>query len=161
MKFVVDGMLGGLARWLRMLGYIVDYDSRTNDDNLLRIADEENMVLLTRDEQLYERAQAKNLSSLLVLGETEGERLGQLARVMGISLVIEMAETRCPECGSRLNEVSKEDVSSVVPAASLKMYSQFWRCTSVECGKVYWVGSHWKQIHHTLEEARRIARLRG
>lgn len=152
-------MLGGLARWLRILGYIAAYDSKTDDENLLQIARQEEMILLTRDEELNKRAQAKNISSLLVQGEKEEERLAQLAKSLGISLDIDMAKTRCPECGSELQEVSKEEVSSSVPSASLKMYDQFWKCKSRECAKVYWVGSHWKQIHHTLEEARRIASI--
>jgi len=142
-----------------MLGYIAEYDSKTDDENLLRIAGQEEMILLTRDEELYKRAQAKNISSLLVHGEKEEERLGQLAKTLGISLDIDMVKSRCPECGSELQEASKEEVSNSVPSASLKMYDQFWKCESTECARVYWVGSHWKQIHHTLEEARRIASI--
>ncbi len=142
-----------------MLGYAADYDSKADDGNLLRIARQEGMDLLTRDEELYKRAQAKNISSILVLGEKEEERLGQLGKTLGISLDIDMAKTRCPECGSELQEASKEEVSRVVPSASLRMYDQFWKCESKECAKVYWLGSHWKQIHHTLEEARRIASI--
>lgn len=143
-----------------MLGYSADYDSKMDDDNLLRIAQEQDVILLTRDEQLYDRAQARKVSSFLVMGETEEERLGRLARDLGISLNIDMAETRCPECGTSLREAAKEEVSHSVPEASLRMYHQFWKCTNPECGKVYWVGSHWKQIHHTLQEARKIASIR-
>ncbi len=79
MRFLVDGMLGGLARWLRILGQDVRYDASMNDNELLRIAHEENMVLLTRDEELYERAMARKIQSALVLGETEETRLAQIA----------------------------------------------------------------------------------
>ena len=157
MKFVVDGMLGGLARWLRMLGYIAEYDSKADDNSLLRISESPEIVLLTRDEELYERALSKKIHSVLVLGATEESRLGQLARTLGISLEIDMAQTRCPECGSELHEISKMEASGTVPAKSIELYDRFWKCTNVECGKTYWVGSHWKQIRHTLEEARKLA----
>lgn len=160
MRFVVDGMLGGLARWLRMLGHVVNYDSNRDDNSLLRIANEQGMILLTRDEELYNRAQARNIPSLLVMGETEERRLGYLAKALDISLDIDMAETKCPECGSELIRVSQDEVSNAVPVASLKKYSKFWKCANSDCGKVYWVGSHWKQIRQTLEEARRVASLR-
>jgi uncharacterized protein with PIN domain len=59
MRFLVDGMLGGLARWLRILGQEVRYDATAKDNDLLRIAHEENMVLLTRDEELVKRSRAR------------------------------------------------------------------------------------------------------
>jgi uncharacterized protein with PIN domain len=159
MRFLVDGMLGGLARWLRILGQEVRYDSNVTDNDLLRIAHEENMVLLTRDEELYRRAIARKIASALVLGETEEERLAQMASTFGVVLDADMAETKCPECGSDLKETPKNDLVDEVPQASLKLYNKFWKCTNRNCGKVYWVGSHWKQMRHTLEQARKLARL--
>jgi uncharacterized protein len=158
MRFLVDGMLGGLARWLRILGQDVIYDSSAEDNDLLRLAQEENMILLTRDEELYRRASAKKITSALVLGETEEERLAQMADTFGVSLKADMAETRCPECGSELRQRPKKELANEVPPASLKLYDEFWSCTNTNCGKVYWVGSHWKQIRRTLEEANKQAR---
>src|SRR5207253_9460984 len=78
LKFVVDGMLGGLARSLRMLGYVTEYDSKADDNILLRNSQTPDTVLLTRDEELYNRALAKSIRSVLVLGDTEEAGLGQL-----------------------------------------------------------------------------------
>jgi len=158
MRFLVDGMLGGLARWLRILGQEVRYDSSAKDNDLLRIAHQENMVLLTRDEELYRRAIAWKITSALVLGETEEERLAQMASTFGVLLDADMAETKCPECGSDLKETPKNVLAGEVPLASLKLYDKFWKCTDLNCGKVYWVGSHWKQIRQTLDDARKLAR---
>ena len=157
MRFLVDGMLGGLAKWLRILGQDVRYDASTKDDELLRVAHEENMVLLTRDEELYQRAIARKIPSAMVLGETEEERLAQIASTFGLHLDVNMAKTKCPECGSDLKETPKSDLADEVPKASLKMYDRFWKCTNQNCEKVYWVGSHWDRIRQTLEEARKLA----
>jgi len=157
MRFLVDGMLGGLAKWLRILGQDVRYDASTKDDELLRVAHEENMVLLTRDEELYQRAIARKIPSAIVLGETEEERLAQIASTFGLHLDVNMAKTKCPECGSDLKETPKSDLADEVPKASLKTYDRFWKCTNQNCGKVYWVGSHWDRIRQTLEEARKLA----
>ncbi|OLD10337.1 MAG: hypothetical protein AUI93_07330 [Crenarchaeota archaeon 13_1_40CM_3_52_10] len=157
MRFLVDGMLGGLARWLRILGQDVRYDASTKDNELLRIAHEENMVLLTRDDELYRRAIARKIPTALVLGETEEERVAQIASTFGVDLDVNMAETRCPECGSGLKETPKSDVADAVPQASLRLYDRFWKCTKQNCGKVYWVGSHWNRIRQTLEEAKKLA----
>jgi uncharacterized protein len=159
MRFLVDGMLGGLARWLRILGQEVRYDSSAMDNDLLQMAKEGSMVLLTRDRELYQRAVAREIVSALILGETEEERLAQMATTFGVSLDVTMAKTKCPECGSDLKETSKNDVADKIPQESLKLYNEFWKCTNRNCGKVYWVGSHWKHIRQTLEEAKKLSRL--
>ncbi len=158
MNFIVDGMLGGLARWLRILGHSALYDSKFSDQTLLARA-AEGITLLTRDEELCKRALAKNLPVLLVSGQTESERLAQLSRSLGITLTIDIEKTLCPKCGSRLRYVSKEEVSGIVPVTSLRVYDRFWRCASSSCGKAYWMGSHWKQINQTLILARKLAGL--
>ena len=157
MRFVVDGMLGGLARWLRMLGYETMYEPNVDDDDLLQLSQKTQSALLTRDEELYRRAKKRNISSLLILGDAEDARLGQLAKNLGISLEINLTSTRCPECGSTLSEIAKDEAAKSVPATSLKLYDRFWRCTNDSCAKTYWVGSHWKRIRETLEDARRIS----
>ena len=158
MRFLVDGMLGGLAKWLRILGCDVRYDANTKDNDLLQIADDESMILLTRDKELYRRATVRKLQSALIIGETEPERLAQIARTFRIHLDVDMAKSRCPECGSDLKETSKSNVAGEVPQASLKLYDRFWKCTDQNCGKVYWVGGHWDRIRQTLEEARKLGK---
>jgi uncharacterized protein with PIN domain len=69
-------MLGGLARWLRMLGYIADYKSNADDNSLLRSSENPETVLLTRDEELYNRAVGKKIRSVLVIGYLTRDRHG-------------------------------------------------------------------------------------
>lgn len=149
-------MLGGLARWLRMLGYETQYEPNVNDDTLLQQSQASLAVLLTRDEELHTRAVKRNIGSVLVVGDREEIRLAQLSKNLGISLEINMTTTRCPICGSTISEISKDEAAKSVPPTSLKLYDRFWRCTNESCAKTYWVGSHWKRIHETLEEARKF-----
>lgn len=148
-------MLGSLARWLRMLGHDTKYDSRTSDNDLLNIAIDENRILLTRDEELYKRAQARSITSILAQGVEEAERLRFLSDKLQISLTVNMAATRCPQCNGELGKVSKSSVSNLVPVASLGLYDEYWRCNN--CDKVYWLGSHWKQIQATLDKAHNLS----
>ncbi len=140
-----------------MLGHTVIYSSHADDSSLLDVAHSQRMILLTRDEELHRRALAKNVASVLVTGDEEKERLAQLATALQMPLDIDMAETKCPECGRDLRETSKEEVSLLVPAASLELYEQFWMCRNLDCGRVYWMGSHWKQIKQTLAAAKELA----
>ena len=150
-------MLGSSARWLRMLGHETDYDRNLDDETLLQRSMSKNAILLTRDEELQRRANKLGIRSILVVGRTEPERLAHIAKSFALSLTIEMASTRCPECGSQTHEISKSEASHLVPATSVKVYDRFWKCNNSGCGKTYWVGSHWRKIEQTLDQARDIA----
>ncbi|MFB3888426.1 MAG: Mut7-C RNAse domain-containing protein [Candidatus Bathyarchaeia archaeon] len=151
MKFVVDGMLGKLTRWLRMMGHDVMYSTCVEDAELLAIAKEENRVLLTRDLELYQRAVGRGIEAYYVEGATEAERLAELARRFGVALSIDLEKSRCPRCNAKLNHVAKEEIAGAVEANTLKYYDVFWKCPG--CGHVYWQGAHWMKIRTTLKEA--------
>jgi len=68
-----------------MLGYETEYDSKADDNTLLELSKKQEAILLTRDEELYNRARAKNINSVLVTGEKEEVRLGQLVKTLCIS----------------------------------------------------------------------------
>ncbi|HKM51591.1 MAG TPA: Mut7-C RNAse domain-containing protein, partial [Candidatus Bathyarchaeia archaeon] len=45
MRFLLDGMLGKLTRWLRILGYDAEYSKNSSDNNLLSQAKDESRIL--------------------------------------------------------------------------------------------------------------------
>ena len=151
MKFVVDGMLGKLARWLRMMGHDVGYSNSMDDSELLTIAKKERKILLTRDFQLYRHAVAKEVDAFYVKGQTEEERLVELANRFNVKLEIDMATSRCPKCNTSIKPIPKEKVASRVEKNTFEHYTEFWQCTN--CGQVYWQGAHWTKIRETLRIA--------
>jgi uncharacterized protein with PIN domain len=167
MHFLLDGMLGKLARWLRMIGYEATYRNDYEDSDLLSIAKQDALTLLTSDQELYRTAIGRGIDCFLVEGRTEAERLAALAERYELNLHIDTAVSRCPLCGSPIREVPKSDVKELVPPATFNVYQTFWVCNNPACGKVYWQGSHWGKIDQTLETARKIleskrsARARG
>ncbi|MEM2465770.1 MAG: Mut7-C RNAse domain-containing protein [Candidatus Bathyarchaeia archaeon] len=156
MKFIVDGMLGKLTRWLRMLGHNVKYSNKLDDVKLISIAKREKRILLTRDLELYQQATAKGVQAFYVNGETEAERLAQLAKKFGISLDINIAVSRCPKCNTQVKPISKENVKGKVEETTYACYNEFWRCP--KCGQIYWQGAHWTRIRKTLETAKEFAK---
>lgn len=153
MKFVVDGMLGKLARWLRIVGQDVLYSNSVTDAELEEIAKDEKRAMLTRDFELYHHAVSRGIDALYVDGLNETEMLSQVASRFGFSLVPNMAISRCPKCNGRIQPVPKERISQKVMANTLHNYDGFWECP--DCGQVYWEGSHWTKILSVFREARK------
>jgi uncharacterized protein with PIN domain len=150
-KFVADGMLGKLSRWLRMMGHDVKYSAEFKDAELIALAKKERRVLLTRDLELYQRSTAKGVDAFYVEGKTEAERLSELANRFGIPLKINLEESRCPNCNTKIRPVPKEKVAGKVEDNTFKHYDAFWECP--KCKQVYWQGAHWTRIRATLREA--------
>jgi uncharacterized protein len=151
-NFIIDGMLGGLTRWLRMMGHDVKYSAQFDDVELLAVAKQEKRVLLTRDFALYVQATSKGLQTLYVDGETEPERLAEVAGRFNIPLQIDLTQSRCPKCNTKLSSVPKQQIQGKVEENTFKSYSEFWLCSN--CGAVYWQGAHWKNIETILRMAK-------
>ncbi|MGQ9551707.1 MAG: Mut7-C RNAse domain-containing protein [Candidatus Bathycorpusculaceae bacterium] len=149
---MADGMLGKLTRWLRMLGQDVVYSSSLDDAQLCSIAKKERRVLITRDLELYQYATAKGIVAFYLEGNTEVERLAELARRFDISLEVDLRTSRCPKCNARIRRIKKEDVASRVEKNTFAYYDDFWECS--KCGQIYWQGAHWDRIRKTLEDAK-------
>jgi uncharacterized protein with PIN domain len=152
LKFITNGMLGKLTRWLRMLGQDVNYSKSLDDKRLIKTAKVENRVLLTRDLKLYQLARKRGVDTALVEGVTEAEKLASLAERFNFKLEIDVTVSRCPKCNTLIRSVSKEGIVDRIPGATATYYEDFWECPG--CGQVYWQGSHWKRIEKTLTEAR-------
>jgi uncharacterized protein with PIN domain len=151
-NFIVDGMLGKLARWLRMMGHDAKYSNMADDADLLATAKKENRVLLTRDFALFEQAVAKNIGSYYVEGNVEPERLANVAARFDLPLEIDLEKSRCPKCNTKIAPVPKEEIAGGVEKNTLEHYDTFWKCPG--CKAVYWQGAHWTKIRATLEEAK-------
>jgi uncharacterized protein len=151
-RFLVDAMLGGLARWLRMLGQDVVYSVKFNDNELLELAKKENRALLTKDLELYKRAIAKGLDAFYVEDKTESGRLAAVSKRYGIPLEIDMDKSHCPICNTPIQTVNKEEIKTQLERNTYTYYDRFWRCPN--CGQIYWQGAHWKQIQQTLKQAK-------
>lgn len=151
-RFIADNMLGGLARWLRILGYDTVYERNMPDWMVLQRAELEDRIILTRDRALHRRALKKGLSSVFIWGIEVDEMLAQLASSTGIELSVDFSETRCPEDNAQLVKVDKDKIKDKVPRRVYELHDDFWLCP--RCGKAYWVGNHWKKIEEVLEDAR-------
>jgi uncharacterized protein len=150
-KFLADGMLGKLARWLRMLGQDVLYSVAFDDSELLELAKTEERVLLTKDFELYKRAIGRGMDAYYIEGKTEPERLAEVAKRYNLQLTIDMDKSHCPICNTKLQPTPKEQLKDELEKNTYTYYDKFWKCPN--CGQIYWQGAHWKQITQTLTQA--------
>lgn len=142
MKFLADVMLGKLGRWLRMFGYDTFIARVEQPDNeLLRIADKEKRIILTRDKSIKREGityyvKSKNLE----------DQLKDIVSHFKLEINFPK-ETRCPICNGLLGRVERG------PEGLETLESEmFWKCE--DCGKYYWKGSHWNKILKTIEKVR-------
>lgn len=144
-RFVVDTMLGRLARWLRAMGYDTAYPGQAEDSRLLDLARAEDRILVTRDGALARRAGARGC--LIRSGDVEG----QLAEALE-KLRLQAPETawlsRCMECNAVLEANGPESVRDRVPFRVLARHTRFMSCPG--CRRVYWWGSHADRIQERL-----------
>lgn len=153
--FAIDRMLGELARWLRLLGYDTQYFKDLNDDELIEYSKRENRVLVTCDQDLHSRAVRKGVRTLLLRPDSLVNRLALLARVYGIELEANPEDSRCALCNGEIHKV--DDMTKLigrVPPKILITNKEFWICG--KCGRIYWIGGHWKNIKKSVEEAKSL-----
>lgn len=143
LKLLADGMLGRLAKWLRLQGYDTAYDNEASDPQLARRARAEGRVLLTRDHELATR---RGLRTLLIHSENLEEQLQEVRRALGPPP--EPPLTRCAVCNATLDRVSPAEVADRVPPFVLRTQTSFHRCTG--CERVYWPGSHVQKMEELL-----------
>lgn len=142
-KFFADHMLKRLSRWLRFMGYDVEYPRKDVSDNeILKICGREGRILLTRDQELYGRY----ARSILIRSEDFRDQVVQVAGLFPPDR--KMYFTRCPECNSDLT--ISHDISGL-PEGVMSSVTEIWVC--MDCGKKYWKGSHYDRI---LEQIREI-----
>ncbi|MCW3976970.1 MAG: Mut7-C RNAse domain-containing protein [Candidatus Bathyarchaeota archaeon] len=152
-RFLTDGMLGKLTRWLRMLGQDVEYTTAMADETLILEAKKTSRILLTRDIQLFQRAMTRGAEALLIEGMDEAENLADLATRFKFRLQINLKTSRCSKCNTQIRSVRKDRIIDRIPEKTSTYYNEFWECPN--CKQVYWQGAHWKRIEKTLRDARK------
>jgi uncharacterized protein with PIN domain len=144
--FVADAMVGKLARWLRILGVDVIYDVSLDDRELLALARSENRILLTRDNPLA--SGATDPPRLFIESDDFREQLRQVVAAYQIDTENALF-TRCVDCNTMLESVSREEVQKRVPPYVFSTQDQFKRCP--RCDKILWGGTHREHMQKELE----------
>jgi uncharacterized protein with PIN domain len=146
-RFLVDAMLGKLARWLAILGYDAKFagvDGRS-DLELLRQAQSEGRIFVTRDRGIPDVA---GLRQVVLRDEDFEAQLRRLAGELALKPDPARLFSRCAYCNEPLETLTREQALPLVPPKVRTLETPFWRCRV--CGRLYWNGTHTDHIVSTL-----------
>ena len=156
-KFVTGNEVQRLASLLR--GYGIDATSykHKNDTNLLRLAEAENRVILTREKSLI-----KTLSRCAIYHLRSNDTKIQIRDVFdhfGLTRQKDAILSRCSRCNSlgfegplSKSEIRKIVLPGVIAEHIIEKTDEFWVCINNRCRKIFWQGPKSKQAMSTLDD---------
>jgi uncharacterized protein with PIN domain len=145
-RFPLDGHLGRLAAYLRMLGFDCLYRNDYDDEQLAETAQREDRILLSRDRRLLMRKAVTYGYCLRPLDSLE--QLNEV--IQRFDLTSRLAPFhRCLLCNHPLEPVAKEVVLDRLEPLTRLYFDDFQICPS--CGQIYWKGSHYEKMQKLVE----------
>ena len=149
MKFLCDRMLGTLAKWLRIFGFDTLFaDSNIEDEKLLKLAKDEERILITRDKNLIIDARRENIKVIKIISTDINDQLRQVLKNTKIDEIFFLS--RCLLCNNLVEKISKKNVKKIVPDRVYESNKKFWYCKI--CDKIYWKGSHFENMIQKIKQ---------
>lgn len=145
-RFIVDRMLGRLAKWLRILGYDTLY-WRGNDWQTLKEKGK-GRILLTRTTTVSPGGDFQGV--ILVREDNPDLQLRSVTRELGLKIDEHRIFSRCLICNRQLEKIPKEEVEGKVPDFVFSTYSEFSSCPG--CSRIYWRGTHHENMRKKILE---------
>jgi uncharacterized protein with PIN domain len=153
-RFVVDGHLGKLARYLRLLGFDTLYCTESDDDELVRISTLEHRILLTRDRALLKR---KQITHGCYIHSTEPRhQLYALVERLDLYRAVQPFQ-RCMRCNGLLKAVERSGIAQRLKPKTIRCFDEFKICGS--CEHIYWKGTHYVRLASLVEQVTRAPRV--
>jgi uncharacterized protein with PIN domain len=134
-SFDVDGMLGKLAKWLRILGFDAEYPCRAPSQGRLFVT----------------AARRPQRPGVIIVHASDClEQLRSVLEQAEVGPDPELFLSRCLLCNVPVCETPRESVRDVVPEPIFARVTQFNQCPV--CRRVYWDGSHGIRIKYRLKQ---------
>jgi uncharacterized protein with PIN domain/sulfur carrier protein ThiS len=146
--FVADAHLGGLARFLRMLGFDTLHRNAFADEEIRRLAEAERRIVLTRDRELLKCREIARGAYVRAL-KPEAQ-LREVAARYGLAAGARPF-TLCLRCNLALQAMDRAAVAERVPAAVYALHQRFMHCPG--CDGIFWPGSHYERMLSALRSS--------
>ncbi len=145
-----------MAKKLRFFGFDTLYIPHTDDNLILKINANKERIILTNDKLLYSRSSKLEIPCLLINLDTEIDNIIFIMKKCNINKIYLAINdlTRCTICNGSLNTNLKNTELFNIPKKVLENNPTFFRCTS--CKKIYWNGTHVKEINFYIEKINKV-----
>lgn len=139
-RFITGDHLGRLARYLRQMGFDTIYHQGKGRE-LIKIALQDHRIILSKDKSLLKCKEV--LYAYLVRENNPKEQLLEVLHYYQLFQGIKPLG-RCLLCNHLLLEVHKEKILKLLEPLTRKHYHIFYQCP--HCHKIYWQGSHYREM---------------
>ena len=123
---------------MRLLGYDTVVFSKEAGRELLRQADAESRIVLTRRRDMTERQFSGIL--FLITGTDVCHQLNDVIEKFSLKIEKQKMFGICLKCNEKLSPVSREEVRDLVSLFVFENCLQYNQCP--HCLKIYWMGTH-------------------
>lgn len=147
-KYLTDATLAKLAKWLRILGYDTSVYPKEAGRAMLRLAQDEDRIVLTRRGDMIERQFSGRLH---LLKKTDvAEQLQEIIEKYSLKPEKEKFFGICLKCNKILEPIEAEKVRDLVPLYVFQHCKRFNQCTI--CQNIYWEGTHQRNSLRFLQK---------
>lgn len=140
LKFILTVDAQKLAKWLRLLGYDTKVIKSISLLNLIRIAKQEERVIVSRSKVLLNHP--LEFERIFIHNNSLEEQLLELKT--WLTYDEKYIFTRCPEDNEVLQPINKEVIYNRIPEKVAQLHNEFKICH--KCGRIYWKGTHYQNI---------------
>jgi uncharacterized protein with PIN domain len=140
-KFMMDGHLGKLSKYLRLCGFDTLLDTGLTDSAIIDLSLKEHRIILTRDRGLLKNKRVTH--GYWVRSTMPEEQLKEVLQRFDLRNNLHPF-IRCMECNGILKDVAKEDIMNDLLPKTRYYYERFKKC--IPCGRIYWEGSHYEKM---------------
>lgn len=144
-RFIADQNVGKLARWLRMLGFDTLFFDGKDDSEMVKLALEQDRIILTRDTRIMQRkvVTSGRLRAVLLVSDRPDDQVGYIIKSLRLKNNF-CPFTLCIEDNHPLELRDKEAVKDRVPPYVFQTQEQYMECP--HCQRIYWRGTHWQAM---------------
>jgi len=130
---------------LRLLGFDTIYFTHIEDNEIIKIANDENRVVLTKDRVLCERLKDK---CYLVKSKMPIDQIKEIAKKFDLKKYAKPF-TRCIKDNTLLKSVDKKEIEEELLPKVKKYYNDFKICP--KCDQIYWLGTHYDRMKNLVD----------
>ncbi|MCK4262482.1 MAG: Mut7-C RNAse domain-containing protein [Dehalococcoidia bacterium] len=149
-RFIAEGNVGKLARWLRMIGYDTLLFEEKNDGKMIDISIRERRVILTKNAEIMKRRVVVDgkVQTVHIKDDDPKAQLRETVKTLNLDYHFKPFSL-CLECNQTLVPRSKEGVRYLVPRHVSETQEEYVECPL--CHRIYWHGTHWQAMVRELE----------